>query len=111
MKVIITKKGRRFRIRALENVGHLSRGEATAFQLYGCLDVKKEIGERLLKYGLGIKAEPKEPEIVTPEPPVTLAPEPPEVVTAEVVPEKTESAIDPPRTFRRAYRKGKEEDN
>jgi hypothetical protein len=68
MKVLITKKGERFRTGPMEKYSRLSNGEVRAFKANGCLEVSAEVGAFLIAKGFGRNAEPIKPVVVAPPP-------------------------------------------
>ena len=67
MKVIVTGRGIRRPARRIEREFGISRREAVALKHKRCLNVSREIGEKLIAAGLAIAAPPETPVTVTPE--------------------------------------------
>lgn len=67
MKVIVTGRGIRRPARRIEKEFGISRREAVALKHKRCLNVSREIGEKLIAAGLAIAAPLDTPVFVTPE--------------------------------------------
>ena len=67
MKVIVTGRGIRRPARRIEREFGISRREAVALKHKRCLNVSREIGEKLIAAGLAIAAPLETPVTVTPE--------------------------------------------